>query len=73
MSSIEAAGEKNGFRGYIRVNETAKDILELLNEETDRDGIIANLIKKYPEAAKEKIEESVDETVEKLSAAGLLI
>ena len=68
-----AVGNTGGFKGYIRLNDTAKDIFELLKKDTDRESLISALSKKYPEANKKEIVESVDETLQKLTAAGLLI
>ena len=66
-------GGENDFNGYIRLNETGKDIFELLERETDREGIVAALMKKYPEAEESEICESVDSIIEKLSGAKLLV
>lgn len=68
-----AVGNRGEFNGYIRLNDTAKDIFELLKKEIDREGLISALSDKYPEANKKEIAESVDETLEKLTAAGLLV
>ena len=61
------------FRGYIRINETGKDIFELLKNDTDRRTVISELKKMYPDAEDKEISESVDDVIEKLSSAGLLI
>lgn len=66
-------GSDGSFRGYIKVNETGKDIFELLKEDTDRETVIEKIAKMYPDAKKEDIEESVDLVLGKLSSAGLLI
>lgn len=66
-------GNDSPFRGYIRVNETGKDIFELLKNDTDRETVISELQKIYPDAKPQEIEESVDDVIEKLSSAGLLI
>lgn len=67
-----AVGKNSGFRGYIRLNETGKDIFELLKKDTTREKIIGSLKEKYPDATPEELAESVDGIIEKLSAAGLL-
>ena len=43
-------GKDGAFRGYIKLNSTGKDIFEALKEDTDREKIIADLKKKYPDA-----------------------
>ena len=63
-------GSDGSFRGYIKVNETGKDIFELLKEDTDRETVIEKIAKMYPDAKKEDI---VDLVLGKLSSAGLLI
>ena len=65
-------GENSNFRGYIRINQTGKDIFELLREDTDRSTVISKLQKIYPEADRSEIAESVDDIIEKLTSAGLL-
>ena len=66
-------GKSSDFKGYIRLNETGKDIFELLKKDTDREKIISALKAKYPDASKEEITESVDDIINRLSSAGLLI
>ena len=68
-----AVGKNSGFKGYIRLNETGKDIFELLEKDTTREKIIASLKKKYPDAAEAELEESVDGIIGKLDSAELLI
>lgn len=66
-------GNDSPFRGYIRINNTGKDIFELLKNDTDRGTVILELQKMYPDAKTEEIEESVDDVLGKLSSAGLLV
>lgn len=66
-------GAGSDFKGYIRLNETGKDIFAALEKETNRESVIEELIKKYPDAAREEICESVDDIIARLSSAELLI
>ena len=66
-------GKESPLKGYIRVNDSGKEIIELLYRDTDREKIIAELKKRYPDAKKEDIIESVDDVIKKLSSAGLII
>lgn len=66
-------GKEEGFSGYIRLNETGKDIFELFENDNDRETVISELKRRYPDAAPGEIEESVDSIIEKLTSAGLLI
>lgn len=61
------------FNGYIKLNETAAFIFELLKNDTSRDEIVALVQKKYPDATNKEACESVDELLGKLSKAGLLV
>ncbi|MBO7520581.1 MAG: PqqD family protein [Clostridia bacterium] len=63
----------SAFKGYIRLNETGKDIFAALEKETDREKIIEELTKKYPDAGNKEICESVDDIIARLSSAGLLV
>ncbi|MBO4692876.1 MAG: PqqD family protein [Clostridia bacterium] len=66
-------GKEAGFKGYIRLNETGRDIFELLRKETTREKVISSLQKKYPDGTAEEITESVDDIIGKLASAGFLI
>ena len=66
-------GKNSAFRGYIKLNSTGKDIFEVLQNDTDREKIVAVLQKKYPEAQPDELFESVDDIIGKLSSAGLLV
>ncbi|MBR4910167.1 MAG: PqqD family protein [Clostridia bacterium] len=66
-------GKNSDFHGYIKLNETGKDVFELLKKDTDRAKIISALAAKYPEATAAEIEESVDNVINKLKAADMLI
>ena len=66
-------GNDGGFKGYIRLNETGKDIFAELKKDTDRKKIIKTLQNKYPDADIKEIAESVDEILTKLSSAGLIV
>ena len=66
-------GKDSAFRGYIKLNLTGKDIFEALKKDTSREKIVEDLREKYPEADEKDIAESVDDIIEKLSSAGLLV
>lgn len=66
-------GRDSAFRGYIKLNETGKEIFEALKKETTRDKIVEDLCKVYTDTQKKEIEESVDDIIKKLSSAGLLV
>ena len=66
-------GSESAFHGYIKLNESGKDIFEALKKDTSREKIIEKLQKKYPDAKAEEIAESVDDIIGKLTESGLLI
>ena len=66
-------GKNPPFRGYIKLNETAKEIFEVLKHDTTREEIVSKMVAKYPDANIKDIEHSVDNIVDKLNSSGLLI
>ena len=69
-----SVGNNDGqFNGYIKLNETGAVIFEALKNDTTREEIINTLLEKYPDANKKDVEESVDELIEKLNGAQLLV
>lgn len=65
-------GRNTGFAGLVKSNRTAGEIVDLLKEETDRDTVIGSMVKKYPDAPKEFIENDVDMVIGKLREIGAL-
>ena len=69
-----SVGNNDGqFNGYIKLNETGAVIFEALKKDITREEIINTLLGKYPDANKKDVEESVDELIEKLNGAQLLV
>ena len=69
-----SVGDTNGrFNGYIKLNETGAFIFKTLKNDITREEIINKLMKEYPDATAEAAAESVDELIEKLKAAELLV
>lgn len=66
-------GKDTPFKGYIKLNSTARDIFELLNRDISREEIISEMSKIYPDTEPSEIESSVDGLIEKLNSAGLLV
>lgn len=61
------------FNGYIKLNETGTFIFKMLKNDTTREDIIKALMKEYPDATHEAAVESVDELLQKLDKAELLV
>ncbi|MBR3968027.1 MAG: PqqD family protein [Clostridia bacterium] len=69
-----SVGNNDGqFNGYIKLNETGAVIFNALKNDTTREEIINTVLCKYPDASQKEVSESVDELLEKLSGAQLLI
>ncbi len=69
-----SVGNNDGqFNGYIKLNETGAEIFKALKKDITREEIIKLLLKKYPDASEKEVSESVDELLEKLNGAQLLI
>lgn len=82
MAVMELDGEWNAvavgedstkFRGMLRLNETAADIIKLLAEDTDEDAINRELVKLYPDSSADEIAPFVTEFLDQLRKADLLI
>lgn len=69
-----SVGNNDGqFNGYIKLNETGAEIFKALKKDTTREQIVELLLQKYPDATENQVTESVDELLEKLNGAQLLI
>ena len=81
MAVMELDGEWNAvavdedstkFRGMLRLNETAADIIKLLAENTDAETINSELSKKYTGTSADEIAKFVSEFLGQLRDACLL-
>lgn len=59
------------FSGVMRINDTAKFIIECLREETTKENVIDELEKEY-DAKRDEIEDAFDSTIEALKKIGAL-
>ena len=71
--AVSVGATDGRFNGYIKLNETGAFIFKKLKTDTTREEIINALLKEYPDATAEEACESVDELVEKLKKADLLV
>ena len=71
--AVSVGDNSDRFNGYIKLNETAAFIFALLKNDISRDNIVAAVLKEYPDADETEACESVDELIEKLQSAELLI
>lgn len=69
-----SVGNNDGkFNGYIKLNETGSFIFNALKNDTTREQIIEDLLKQYPDATLQEVSDSVDDLIEELSEADLLV
>ena len=59
------------FNGMVRSNSTAKDIINLLKEDTTKDAVVDAMLEKYS-ADRSVIEADVSAVIEKLRSIGAL-
>ncbi len=71
--AVSVGNTAGAFNGYIKLNDTGAFIFEQLKKETSREEIIKKLCAAYPDATENDAEESVDELLEKLDKAELLV
>ncbi len=71
--AVSVGNTTGGFNGYIKLNETGAFIFKMLKDDVTREEVINGLLAKYPDATQEDARDSVDELVEKLKKAELLV
>lgn len=71
--AVSVGNTAGAFNGYIKLNDTGAFIFKLLKNEISRERIIEKLCEQYPDANEKDATESVDELLQKLSEAELLI
>ena len=62
---------EGAFGGVVRINKTAKFIIECLQEETTKESILDKMAKKY-DAGRDELDESVEITLKTLRKIGAL-
>lgn len=67
---IESADQ---FDGVITINETMKDIFELLAEERTEEELVDALLEKYEGITRDELMKSIHDTCVRLKNEGLLI
>ncbi len=68
-----AVDDNQAFNGMIKMNETAKEIISLLNtKDLTLEEIKTELQKVYPEATNEEIDTELNTAIERLTNAGLI-
>ena len=69
-----AVGEDSGkFRGMLRLNESAADIIKLLANDTTPEKVLEEMKKKYPDTPQDEIGHAIADLLNQLVREGLLI
>ena len=66
MVAVAVGEDVTKFNGFIKMNKTGAEILELLKSETTVEALVEEMAKLYPECDTQQIKESVENLVEKL-------
>ena len=72
MVAVAVGEDVTKFNGFIKMNKTGAEILELLKSETTVEALVEKMAKLYPECDTQQIKESVENLVEKLKNAEVL-
>ena len=70
--AVPVGDDVSEFNGIIKINDSAKAVLDLLSEEITEEEIVALLLKTYTQSSKEEISSYVHEFTMKLKAEGVL-
>ncbi|MBQ2934531.1 MAG: PqqD family protein [Clostridia bacterium] len=68
-----SVGNNDSFNGYIKLNETGAFIFKMLKKDTTVEEIVNAILKEYPDATAEAASESVNNLIEQLQGAELLV
>lgn len=60
------------FNGFIKMNDIGAEIFDLLKNEITLDEIIAEMLKKHPDATEEEARETITEFTDRLIAEGVV-
>ena len=71
--AVSVGNNDGGFNGYIKLNDTAAFIFKKLKTDTNREDLIKDVLKEYPDATPEDAAKSVDCLLERLEKADLLV
>ena len=71
-NAVAVGDDSTKFRGMLRLNETAADIIKMLAEDTDEETINRELAKKYTGTSHDEIAPFVKDYIGQLRDAGLL-
>ena len=70
--AVAVGAALEAFNGFIKMNDVGAEIFDLLKNEITLDEIVAEMLKKYPDASEEEARETVKEFTDKLIAEGVV-
>ena len=71
-NAVAVGEDSSKFRGMMRLNESAADIIKLLAEETTYEKLLADMQTIYPDNTADELTRGIDAILAKLRAEGLL-
>lgn len=71
--AVSVGNTQGSFNGYIKLNDTGAFIFELLKDDISREELIRAVLNKYSDANEKDAADSVDELINNLSKAELLV
>lgn len=71
--AVSVGNTQGGFNGYIKLNDTAAFIFEHLKKDTSREELINAVLKNFSDANEKDATDSVDELINSLNKADLLL
>ncbi|MCR5539744.1 MAG: PqqD family protein [Ruminococcus sp.] len=71
-NAVAVGEDSSKFRGMMRLNESAADIIKLLAEETTNEKLLADMQTIYPDNTADELTRGIDVILAKLRAEGLL-
>lgn len=72
MVAVAVGDDMEQFNGFIKMNDIGAQIFELLKNEITLDEIIAEMLKKHPEATEEEARETITDFTNKLIEQGVV-
>ena len=71
--AVSVGDTEDRFNGYIKLNKTGAFIFKMLKKDTGVEEIVNAILKEYPDATAEAARESVNNLIEQLQGAELLV
>ena len=71
-NAVAVGEDSSKFRGMMRLNESAADIIKLLAEKTTYEKLLADMQTIYPDNTADELTRGIDVILAKLRAEGLL-